>query len=123
SGSLVAGAELELGPARRARGAFARAGVDPDPPSALVLRARFAQADGDLDGALRWLRQAARQADELTDLPAEAAAWFHVMVGHTLIDRGRLDEGAVACRTALAIFPRDYRPITGLAQAAAWRAA
>src|SRR5262249_30024150 len=121
SGSLVADVELELGHDLQARGAFARAGVDPDHPSALVLRARFAQADGDLDGALRWLRQAARQADELTDLPAEAAAWFHVMVGHTLIDRGRLDEGTVACRTALAIFPRDYRAMTGLAEAAAWR--
>src|SRR6516225_8291489 len=79
------------------------------------------EAARDLDGALRCLRQAARQADELSDLPAEAAAWFHVMVGHTLIDRGRLDEGSDACRTALATFPRDYRAMTGLAEAAAWR--
>jgi tetratricopeptide (TPR) repeat protein len=118
---LVADVELELGHDKEARGAFAEAGVAPDHPSALVLRARFAQADGDLDGALRCLRQAAGQADELTDLPAEAAAWFHVMVGHALIDRGRLDEGTVACRSALAIFPRDYRAMTGLAEAAAWR--
>jgi len=118
---LVADVELELGHDAEARGAFAKAGVDPNHINALILRARFAQADGDLDGALRWLRQAARQADELTDLPAEVVAWFHVMVGHTLIDRGRLDEGTVACRTALAIFPRDYRAMTGLAEAAAWR--
>ena len=57
----------------------------------------------------------------MSDLPAEAAAWFHVMVGHTLIDRGRLDEGTTACRTALAIFPNDYRAMTGLAEAAAFR--
>ena len=50
-------------------------------------------ADGDLDRSLRLLREASRQADELTDLPAETVAWFHVMIGHTLIDRGRLDEG------------------------------
>jgi tetratricopeptide (TPR) repeat protein len=118
---LVADVELELGHDAEARRAFARAGVDPTHPSAIILRARFAQADGDLDGALRLLRQAARQADELTDLPAETAAWFHVMVGHTLIDRGRLDEGTTACRTALAIFPNDYRAMTGLAEAAAWR--
>ena len=121
AGLLVADVELELGHDKEARGAFARAGIDPDHLNALVLRTRFAQDDGDLDGALRRLRQAARQADELTDLPAESAAWFHMMVGHTLIDRGRLDEGAVACRTALAIFPRDYRAMTGLAEAAAWR--
>jgi tetratricopeptide (TPR) repeat protein len=121
AGLLVADVELELGHDNEARDAFAGAGVAPDHPSALVLRARFAQADGDLDGALRSLRQAARQADELSDLPAEAAAWFHVMVGHTLVDRGRLDEGSVACRNALAIFPRDYRAMTGLAEAAAWR--
>jgi tetratricopeptide (TPR) repeat protein len=118
---LVADIELELGHDDEARRAFARAEVDPSHPSALVARARFAQADGDFDGALRLLRQAARQADDLTDLPAEAAAWFHVMLGHTLIDQGRLDEGASACRTALAIFPRDYRAMTGLAEAAAWR--
>jgi len=121
AGLLVADVELELGHNERARDAFARAGVARNHLNALMLRARFAQADGDLDGALRCLRQAARQADELSDLPAEAAAWFHVMVGHTLIDRGRLDEGSVACRTALAIFPRDYRAMTGLAEAAAWR--
>jgi tetratricopeptide (TPR) repeat protein len=118
---LVADVELELGHDEAARAAYVRSGVDPGHLTALVLRARFAQAGGDHDGALRWLRQAARQADELTDLPAEAAAWFHVMVGHTLIDRGRLDEGAVACRTALAIFPNDYRAMTGLAEAAASR--
>jgi tetratricopeptide (TPR) repeat protein len=121
AGLLVADIELELGHVEAARIAFDKAGVDPNHVSALVLRARFAQADGDLDGALRWLRQAARQADELTDLPAEAVAWFHVMIGHTLIDRGRLDEGTVACRTALAIFPRDYRAMTGLAEAASLR--
>jgi tetratricopeptide (TPR) repeat protein len=118
---LVADIELELGHDQEARAAFAKAGVDPNHVSALIMRARFAQADGDLDGALRLLRQAARQADELTDLPAEVVAWFHVMVGHTLIDRGRLDEGTVACRTALVIFPQDYRAMTGLAEAAAWR--
>src|SRR5262245_24672299 len=63
---LVADVELELGHDAEARSAFARSGVDPSHPSAMVLRSRFAQADGDLDGALRLLHQAARQADDLT---------------------------------------------------------
>jgi tetratricopeptide (TPR) repeat protein len=118
---LVADVELELGHADKARSACAQAPVDPEDLSAIVLSARFAIADGDLDRTLHLLRDAARRAAELSDLPAEAAAWFHVMIAHTLIDRGRLDEGTTACRTALAIFPRDYRAMTGLAEAAAFR--
>jgi Tfp pilus assembly protein PilF len=43
------------------------------------------------------------------------------MVGHRLIDTGKLDEGEQACKDALAIFPRDYRAMTGLAEAATSR--
>jgi tetratricopeptide (TPR) repeat protein len=118
---LVADIELELGHDEPARSAFAKASVDPEHLNAIILRARFAQADGDFDRAVNLLREATRQSDELSDLPAETAAWFHVMVGHTLIDRGRLDEGTVACRKALSIFPRDYRAMTGLAEASAYR--
>ena len=78
---LVADVELELGRGDKARSAFAQAPVDAEDLSAIVLRARFADADGDPDRALHLLREAARQADELSDLPSEAAAWFHVMWG------------------------------------------
>jgi tetratricopeptide (TPR) repeat protein len=118
---LVADVEMELGQFDKARSAFAKAPVDPEDLSALVSRARFAASDGDWDRALDLFGDAARRADELSDLPAETASWFHVMLGHTLIDRGRIDEGSAACRTALAIFPRDYRAMTGLAEAAAYR--
>jgi tetratricopeptide (TPR) repeat protein len=67
------------------------------------------------------MRQARRRADELPDLPHETAAWFDTMIGHRLIDSGRLDEGERSCRRALEVFPRDYRALTGLAEAAAWR--
>jgi tetratricopeptide (TPR) repeat protein len=118
---LVADVELELGHGGAARSALDKAGVGPSDLHAIVLRARFADADDEPDRALRLLREAARRADELTDLPAEAAAWFHVTVGHALIDRGRLEEGASECRNALDIFPRDYRAMTGMAEAAALR--
>jgi tetratricopeptide (TPR) repeat protein len=118
---LVADVELELGHDGEARRALDQAAVDPSDLHAIVLRARFADADHEPDRALRLLREAARRADDLTDLPAEAAAWFHVTVGHALIDRGRLDEGTSECRNALDIFPRDYRAMTGLAEAAALR--
>jgi tetratricopeptide (TPR) repeat protein len=118
---LVADVELELGRDEDARSSFAKSGVDPEQLNAIILGARFAEADGDLDLAIRRLSDAARQADEMSDLPAETAAWFHVMTGHTLIDHGRLDEGSGACWKALSIFPRDYRAMTGLAEAAAFR--
>jgi tetratricopeptide (TPR) repeat protein len=43
------------------------------------------------------------------------------MVGHRLVDTGKLDEGERACKDALAIFPRDYRAMTGLAEVASAR--
>src|SRR5262249_12697826 len=55
------------------------------------------------------------------DMPAETFAWAHTMLGHSLIDSGRLEEGEIACREALSGFPNDYRAMTGLAEAAAWR--
>jgi tetratricopeptide (TPR) repeat protein len=118
---LVADVELELGRDAEAKSALARAEVDPEHLNGVILRARFATADGDLDRAIALFRDAAGRADELSDLPTETAAWFHVMLGHTLIDRGVLDEGTVACRKALSIFPRDYRAMTGLAEASAFR--
>ena len=57
----------------------------------------------------------------MPDLPPETAAWYHAMIGHTLVDRGRLDESESACRQALAIFPADYRAMTALAEAASFR--
>jgi tetratricopeptide (TPR) repeat protein len=118
---LIADIEWELGNHDAARQAFASASVDPEELTALVMRARFAEAAGDRRRAIRLMRAAAEDADELADLPAESAAWYHAMLGHTLIDHGRLDEGVSECRTALAIFPRDYRALTGLAEAAAFR--
>ena len=61
---LVADVELELGHDAEARKALTKAAVDPNHINALVLALRFAQADGDHDGALRMLRRAARQADD-----------------------------------------------------------
>ena len=87
----------------------------------MALQARFAELDGKVDQAIDLLRAAGRIADLLPDMPAEAVAWYHTMVGHRLIDSGRFDDGERACKDALAIFPRDYRAMTGLAEAAAFR--
>ncbi len=118
---LVADIELELGNDDEARRALDAAPVETDDLNALAPAARLKEAEGKPDEALALRRDACRLADDRTDMPAEVVAWYHTMVGHALIDSGKLDEGERACRVALAIFPRDYRAMTGLAEAAAWR--
>jgi tetratricopeptide (TPR) repeat protein len=58
-------------------------------------------------------------ADTMPQLPHELASWYHVRLGHVLLDRGRLTEGRAACRAALAIVPEDARALVGLAEAEA----
>ena len=50
---LVADVELELGRDEDARSSFAKSGVDAEHLNAIILRARFAEADGDFDSAIR----------------------------------------------------------------------
>lgn len=86
-----------------------------------ALRAHLLEAKGQWQPALALRKEAARQSEEYADMPAETAGWYHTMVGHALIDHGRLQEGERNCRRALEIFPLDYRAMTGMAEAAAWR--
>jgi tetratricopeptide (TPR) repeat protein len=112
---------LELGEYQAARKALAQIPNREDDLNLMALRARFAEVEGQMDQSIALLKAAGRIADTLPDVPAEAVAWYHTMVGHRLIDTGKLDEGERACKDALAIFPRDYRAMTGLAEAASSR--
>jgi len=112
---------LELGDYQAARKALREIPARQEDLNLLALRARFAELEGKLGRSIELLREAGRIADALPDMPAEAVAWYHTMLGHRLIDTGKLDEGVQSCNEALAIFPRDYRAMTGLAEAAASR--
>ena len=118
---LVVDIKLELGDYDEASRAMDAIPTESDDLNAKALRARFELVDGRTDRAIRHMREAAKLADERPDMPAEVVAWYHTMVGHMLIDSGQIDDGERACRDALAIFPRDYRALTGLAESAAWR--
>ena len=118
---LQADIALELGEYDAAERALAEIPDQADDLNLKALAARIEEINGKPDRALALMREAARQADALYDMPAESAAWYHTMIGHSLIDSGKLDDGELACREALAIFPRDYRAMTGMAEAAAWR--
>ena len=112
---------LELGDYQAARKALTQIPAREEDLNLLALRARFAELEGKMARSIELLKEAGRIADSLPDMPAEAVAWYHTMVGHRLIDTGKLDEGVQSCKEALAIFPRDYRAMTGLAEAAASR--
>ena len=118
---------LELGDYQAARMALGRISNREEDLNLMALRARFAEVEGKMDRAIDLLEQAGRIADSSPDMPAEAVAWYHTMVGHRLIDTGKLVAGEQACNDALAIFPNDYRAMTGLAEAATarrdWQAA
>ena len=86
-----------------------------------ALRARMLESKGQFPASLALMKEASLQADQLVDMPVESVAWYHTMIGHSLIDRGRLEEGEKRCRRALQIFPDDYRAMTGLAEVAMWR--
>ncbi len=112
---------LEMGDYQAARKALKQIPLREEDLNLLALRARFAELEGRSTHAIELLREAGRIADTLPDMPAESVAWYHTMLGHRLIDTGKLDEGVQSCEDALAIFPRDYRAMTGLAEAAASR--
>ncbi|MEJ7639297.1 MAG: tetratricopeptide repeat protein [Singulisphaera sp.] len=118
---MIADVSLELGDYDAAERALAEIPDQPEDLNLMALRARVLELNGKPDRALELMQEARRQADGRSDLPHETVAWYHTMVGHALIDSGKLDEGERACRQALEVFPRDYRAMTGLAEASAWR--
>jgi tetratricopeptide (TPR) repeat protein len=118
---------LEMGDLPGARRAFQQAVAATntrevaDDLNLLTLRARILEAEGQDDEALGLMQRARTLAGRVHEMPAETHAWYHVMVGHALIDGGQLAAGEKACLQALKIFPRDHRAMTGMVEAAAWR--
>ena len=118
---LVADIQIELGDLEAAETALAANPARGDDLNYLAIRARLDEMGGRPEAALRRWKESCEIADERPDMPAETVAWAYTMLGHTLIDRGRLEEGERACRKALQVFPVDYRAMTGMAEAAVWR--
>jgi tetratricopeptide (TPR) repeat protein len=116
--ALLCDVLIELGRLDRARAAFS-AYPGTDPLDRIALEARMLEAQGDSEALIGRLRELCGLADRMPQLPAELAAWYHVRLGHTLIDLGRLSEGREACRTALRIVPGEHAALVGLAEAEA----
>jgi tetratricopeptide (TPR) repeat protein len=107
-----------LGRLDEARVAFSKF-PETDPLDRIALEARMLEAQRDSEALIDRLRELSDLADRMPQLPAELAAWYHVRLGHALIDRGRLREGRDACRAALGIVPGEHAALVGLAEAEA----
>jgi tetratricopeptide (TPR) repeat protein len=116
--ALLSDVLVELGHLDRARIAFSDY-PGTDPLDRIALEARMLEAQGDSDALIDRLRELRDLADRMPQLPAELAAWYHVRLGHALIDRGRLSEGRDACRSALDIVPGEHAALVGMAEAEA----
>src|SRR5262249_30436297 len=114
--ALLCDVLVELGRLDEARVAFSKF-PGTDPLDRIALEARMLEAQGDSGALIARLREWSDLADHMPQLPAELAAWYHVRLGHTLIDRGRLAEGRAACRAALGIVPGEHAALVGLAEA------
>ena len=121
AGRLIADVQMELGDYDAAERAMNDCPRKPDDLNYFALRARLDEINGKSEAAAGQMRQAQRLADDRPDMPAETVAWYHAMIGHALIDSGKLDEGERSCLEALKVFPRDYRAMTGMAESATWR--
>lgn len=112
---------LELGDYKAADTLLRQGPQAAEDASVQTLRARMLTLRGRSDLALRLLLQAQAAADRDYDMSCENVAWYHVRVGDLLATMGRADEAERSYREALAIFPRDYKAMYGLAQLAADR--
>ncbi|MFO0890358.1 MAG: tetratricopeptide repeat protein [Isosphaeraceae bacterium] len=116
--ALLCDVLIEFGQLDRARVAFSTY-PGTDPLDRIALEARMLEAQGDVEALIDRQRELRDLADRMPQLPAELAAWYHVRLGHTLIDHGRLAEGRAACEAALKIIPGEHAALVGLAEAAA----
>ncbi|MEP6755044.1 MAG: tetratricopeptide repeat protein [Chthonomonadales bacterium] len=82
------------------------------------VRARFLGLSGKSDEAITEMQRTTRESDANFDVTAPQAAWFHMRTGDMLSGRGRYDEAQSEYKTAVALFPRDFRSFTGLARMA-----
>ena len=97
------------------------AGQDKADPSVEAVKARLLDINGQPALALEQMQKAQADADANLDMPRENVAWFHMRVGDQLARMGRVDAAEKSYEEALALYPHDYKTMTGLARLAAGR--
>ena len=104
---------MELGDYTRAFQAFDRMGqLQPGPP-AYARTAYALEINGDLDGALDYMRRA---AEGTSPNDPESQAWHYVQVGDLLLQLGRVAEARLEYERAEATFPGHPMAMVGRAR-------
>ena len=121
SGSATLAVEIliELGDYAGAAKTFNDVVTDRTGVGSKVAQARLSEINGHTDRAISLLREAEFKTDRNYDMPHESAAWFHLREGDLLSLAGKPNEAEAAYKTALSIFPKDFKAMTGLAKLAA----
>ncbi len=97
------------------------AGQNQADPSVEAVNARLLDINGLPMQSLLMMRRAEADAEANLDMPRENVAWFHMRLGDELARMGRADEAQKSYLEAIAIYPHDYKTMTGLARLAAGR--
>ena len=104
---------MELGDYPRAFEAFDRMGQILPGPAAYARTAYGLEINGDLDGALEYMRRA---AEGTTSNDPESQAWHFTQVGDLLLQKGRVVEARIEYERAMATFPNHPMAVWGLAR-------
>ena len=81
--------------------------------------ARLLDVKGRPDAAVVLYRRAADEVDRNAGMPSYAVAWFHARLAMQLAKVGKHPEAKREYDRALALYPRDYKSLAGLARLAA----
>lgn len=116
--ATIGDAQLELGDYLAAAATYAE--LQQRAPSAPVFGrlSRLAWIQGDAEGAIEWMKQAAAAA-ESSGAFGEQLAWYHVQLGELHFNRGDLREARRAYQQAAATFDNYYLAQAGLAKVTA----
>jgi tetratricopeptide (TPR) repeat protein len=87
--------------------------------SGKTIVARLLDVGGKPGDAIALLRHAASEVDANGGMPSNAVAWFHTRLAMQLAKTGHHAEAETEFRTALAMYPRDYKALAGMARLAA----
>jgi len=119
--ALLGEIELEMGDYDSAARHFSSLHFDGDQFTVAARVARWRELTGHADAARRLLRAAVTKVSRRDDLPREQVSWFYYRLAELELRTGHLDSADASYRRGLAIFPDDYRILSGLARLAAVR--
>ena len=119
--------QMELGQYDSARVSFSKVHA---PLGELVLSprlARWAEIQGNTEGARRLLHAALATARRQSDMPRAQLAWYWMRVGDVELRAGNMSAADSAYRSGLAVNPDDYRLLSAMSRSMAmqkrWRSA